>query len=105
MLRNCQGTEVDPVPFLVTAICAFLVCLSFGPPYLVAVLGTSLVTGIAASLGITLGLAAAAWHQLVWTHRPDHRTEVPASVRIRKLYYGMGVLLAVMVLLLIPVVG
>lgn len=102
VLRNSQGTEVDPVPFLVTAVCAFLVCLSFGPPYLVEVLGTSIATGVAGSLVVFLGLGAAAWHQLVWTHSPGHRDQVPASVRIRKLYYGMGLLLGVMVLLMIP---
>lgn len=102
MLRNREGASVDPVPFYVAAACGFLFCLSFGPPYLVAVLGTTLGAGVAASLVVALGLAGGAWHRLVWTHHPDHRDRVPAAVRLKKVYIGTALLFGVMVLLMIP---
>ncbi|WP_135821644.1 hypothetical protein [Halostella litorea] len=100
-LRNRQGRAVDPVPFLVVTLLGFLIVYSFGPPYLGA-LGLAIDHGVALSTGVFLAIAAAAYHRLVWSYRPDRRRAVPGGVRFGTLYYGILVLGALCVLLSLP---
>jgi hypothetical protein len=87
-LRNAEGRAVDPVPFFVMALSAWLVSLSFGPFYLrfwglgldVAILGSGIL-GLACCLG--------AYYRYVWTYRPGTRGEVPVASRMARIAYGM----------------
>lgn len=103
-LRNREGTEVDPIPFLVTGSIAFLLLFAFAPGYLLS-LGLTVeralvVTSVA--FGATL---LAAYHQLVYDVNPIRREEIPGPVRFRRLVYVVLVATAAMLLLLIPVVA
>jgi len=102
-LRNRRGRAVDPVPFLVVTLLGFLIIYSFGPPYLEA-LGLAVDHGVALCTGLFLATAAAAYHRLVWTYRPDRRRSVPGGVRFGTLYYAILILGAVAVLLSLPLV-
>lgn len=102
-LRNQEGTPVDPVPFLVVAATAFATCYSFGPLYFVA-LGTDLATGVLTSTGVFLAATGGAYHQLVWTARPDVRAAVDPARRLWRLVLGAAVGIAVVVLLALPLV-
>lgn len=102
-LHNVEGTPLDPVPFLVTVVTAFTVAYSFGPVYFLA-LGLSLANGVTASTVAFLASAGVAFHQQVWTYRPERREEVPAKVRFRRLVYVLLVAIAGSVLLSLPLV-
>jgi hypothetical protein len=99
--RNRQGTPVDPVPFFVVTSMAFLLIFSFGPGYLLAV-GFDLAVAILVSAGVFAAVTAGAYHQLVWTSRPDLRAEIPGTVRLQRLIYVALILGLLMVGLLIP---
>lgn len=102
MATNREGASVDPVPFFVASGLTVLLAFSFGPVYLDAVFGLSLPVAFATAFVVSSALIVAAWHRLVWTVDPIARREVPASVRLRRLYYGMVVLVAVFLLLSLP---
>jgi len=103
-LRNKHGTPVDPVPFLVVVLGAVMVGYSYGPLYLMA-LGMGLGDSLLAT-GSALALATwAAHHRLVWTARPDLRGEVPADVRVKRLFYAVLIGVVALVLLALPLVG
>lgn len=99
---NNQGTPVDPVPFLVAVFIGFLLLYSFGPGYLMT-FGLDIGGALAAVTGAFVCVVAAAFHQFVWTARPEHRTEIPSTVRLKRLFYAVFIAIAVFVLLLIPV--
>lgn len=99
--RNKHGTPVDPVPFLVVALLGVTVAYSYGPIYLTE-LGFDLVQSLAISTGVAGGVTAVSYHRYVWTARPDLRAEVPVDSRIRRLVYGVLILIAVIVLLSLP---
>ena len=103
VLRNREGTKVDPVPFLVVSGLSLLGSLSFVPVYCLS-LGLSVPVSAGAGVAVFLGLSAVAYHRMVWTHRPDLRGEVPAAIRLQRLVYGVlvvaGVLLLMTLLLL-----
>lgn len=100
-LRNDRGVPVDPVPFIVVFALGFLVCYSFGPPYLMA-LGFTLVQALGLTTGVFAGVTAVAYHRLVWNARPEVRGVVPGRIRFRRLVYAVFVLLALVVLLALP---
>lgn len=102
-LRNQEGTPVDPVPFLVVTATAFAICYTFGPLYFVA-LGTDLTTGVLTSTGVFLAATGGAYHQFVWTTRPDVPTVVDPSRRLWRLVLGAAVGIGVIVLLALPLV-
>lgn len=85
-LRNRQGVDVDPWPFLVVSGLAFLVVFSFGPVYLLS-FGLSLSVALAVSAVVFFGLLGLAHHRLVRTVSPDLVGEVPASERLRRIVY------------------
>jgi hypothetical protein len=100
-LRNRDGTAVDPVPFLVVASMAVLVCYSFGPVYALsiglegpAVFGLPTVVCVAA--------IGAAYHRLVYTARPELRDEIPPERRVEALVYAALAGGAVLVALSLP---
>lgn len=102
-LRNRHGTPVDPVPFLVVVLGAFLVSYSYGPLYLMA-LGLGLGDSLLACGAVSAVATGAAHHRLVWTARPDLRGEVPAAVRFKRLFYAVLIGVAVLALLALPIV-
>lgn len=101
-LRNREGTEIDPIPFLVTGSVAFLLLFAFAPGCLL-----SLGMAIENALGLTSvafsATLVAAYHQLVYDVNPTRMEEIPGPVRFRRLVYVVLIATAVMVLLLIPV--
>lgn len=101
-LRNREGTEIDPIPFLVTGSIAFLLLFAFAPGCLL-----SLGMAIENALGLTSvaygAVLLGVYHQLVYDVNPTRREEVPGAVRFRRLVYAVLIAIAVMVLLLIPV--
>ena len=103
-LRNRHGTHVDPVPFVVVVGLSFMVLLSFGPLYGQA-LGLSLGTALALSSVLFAVAAVTAFHQQVWTARPDLRGEVAAAVRAERLFYAIPILAALIVALAVPLVA
>ena len=103
-LRNREGEVVDPWPFVAVAGTGVLPVLSFGPLYLNA-FGVPLSTAVGLSLGVAVAVVGVAYHQLVLTHRPEMAGEVPAADRLKRLFYAMLVLLALLLLLTLPLLG
>jgi len=104
-LRNRDGDPIDPVPYLVVLAVGFLVAFSFLPGYCLA-LGLPLWTGLLAAGVVFVGFAAVTYHRMVLTSRPEIQREVPAELRVRKLFYVVLVVCAVLagltVLLVVP---
>lgn len=93
VLRNRDGTPVDPWPFLVVCGMGFLLVFSFGPGYLLS-FGFNIQSALAVSAAVFVGAALCAYHRLVWDDRPDLRGEVPATERLRRIvYWGVAVAL------------
>jgi hypothetical protein len=99
-LRNSDGAPVDPVPFLVVAATAFLVCFSFGPLYGTAI-GASLPLALVGSGLVFVGITAGAYHRLVRQHNPEG-PRAPPDVRLRNLFYVAAVLAGLLLLLALP---
>ncbi|MFB6309461.1 MAG: hypothetical protein ABEH35_09035 [Haloarculaceae archaeon] len=103
-LHNSEGTGVDPVPFLVVAAVGVAVCVSFVPPYVLA-LGASLTVGVASAVVGTVLVTALAYYRFVWTARPALRRERPADTRLQRLVYGGAICVGVLVLLSLPLLA
>lgn len=99
--RNKHGTPIDPVPFLVVLLLGFTVCFSYGPPYLTT-LGFTLVESLAISGSVVAGIGGLAYHRYVWTARPDLRAEIPASIRLQRLFYAVIAGVGLLLLLALP---
>lgn len=104
MLENDRGEPIDPVPFLVVTALGALACYSLGPGYLLA-LGAELTDALAASTLAALVTTAVAYHRFVRTRRPEHRAEIPAGARLRRLLVGSLAVAGVFVLLLLPLLA
>ena len=102
-MQNKHGTPVDPVPFFVVVLGAFLVSYSYGPLYLMA-LGMGLGDSLLACGSVLTVATGVAHHRLVWTARPDLRAEVPAAVRFKRLFYAVLIGVATLALLALPLV-
>ena len=102
-LRNAQGTAVDPVPFIVTSLVAFLVTHAWGPLYLGA-LGVPLVPSLLILTALWVVIVAIAFRQLVWRYRPEHRAHVPTELRFRKFIYAIIIGCLLLLLLWLPFV-
>jgi len=102
VVRNRDGSRVDPVPYLVVTGLAFLGCFSFLPVYLRS-LGVGLPASVAVAAAAFVGLAGVAYYRMVWTARPDLRGELPPGRRLQRLLYAalvvVGVLTALTLLL------
>lgn len=103
-LRNRSGTPVDPVPFLVVAALAFLLCYSCGPVYLLSY-GLGLPSALAVTTVVFVGTLAGAYHRLVWTVRPELRGEIPATLRLRNILLAVLVVAGLVALLSLPLFG
>ncbi|QZP36552.1 hypothetical protein [Halobaculum magnesiiphilum] len=103
-LRNREGDAVDAVPFLVVAGMAFMIALSFGPIYLMALFGVDLPLALTGSVAAFVATAVAAYHRLVRSARPDLRENLPASWRFRRLLYAAVAFGLLLVLLTLPLV-
>ncbi len=101
-LRNSDGRDVDPVPFLVIAISAALVCLSFGPFYLRS-WGFALDAAIAWSGVLAVVGVIGAYYRYVWAFRPETFTEVPVASRFLRLGYAMVIFALVLFGLTLPI--
>jgi len=99
-IRNRNGTPIDPVPFFVVVGLAFMILLSFGPLYGLA-LGLPLDIAIAASTVLFIVTAIGAYYRQVWTARPEV-ADVPVSVRGERLFYLILVLMALVLALAVP---
>lgn len=102
-LRNRHGLRVDPIPFVVVVGLSFMVLLSFGPLYGLA-LGLSLEVAIAASAALFAVTAVAAFYRQVWTFRPTTTGAVPSAVRAERLFHLIPILAALVVALAVPLV-
>jgi len=100
-MRNQNGELVDAVPFMVVAVMAVLLCLTYGPGYLLA-FGVPVAAAVAWSATVAAVLSAMSFHRYVWTVRPELRQEVPAQLRLKRLLYGALILGLVLVGLTIP---
>ena len=98
MFRNREGRSVDPVPFIVVSGLSLMGCYSFFPVYCLT-LGLPLSASIGLTTVIFAAIAAAAYHQLVWTARPDLRAEVPAGLRLETFFYVALAVTGVLLLL------
>jgi hypothetical protein len=95
VFRNREGTRVDPVPFLVATGLSFAGSLSFVPVYCLS-LGFRIHVAVGAGVVVFLGLAAAAYHRMVWHARPELRAEIPPEKRLLDLFYLALVVTAVL---------
>jgi hypothetical protein len=102
--ENRVGTPVDPVPFIVVAAFGFLFCYSYGPVYLME-FGAELGGALGYSTMVFLGVLGVAYYRLVWTARPDLRSEIPAGLRLRRLLLAGLAVASVFVLLSLPLIG
>ncbi len=102
-LRNDEGTPVDPVPFLVVSLLGVPLLIGWGPVYLLE-WGVPLGPAVAISAIGSVGVAVGAYHRYVLTARPEHREEVPAALRLRRLLYGITAGIALLAGLTIAVV-
>lgn len=102
-LQNKHGTPVDPVPFVVVVLLAVLVCYSYGPIYLME-FGLGLGDALLACGAVVAGTVGVAHHRLVWTARPDLRSEIPPGLRLRRFFYAMLVGIGLIALLALPLV-
>lgn len=102
-LPNRHGSAVDPVPFVVVAGLTWMVLLSFGPLYGLA-LGAPLAVGLGVSILLSLALTAGAYYHQVWTATPEIDSELPSGLAAERLFYLIVVLLVLMVGLAIPLV-
>ncbi|MWG34469.1 hypothetical protein [Halomarina oriensis] len=100
-VRNREGEAVDPVPFFVVAGMAALGCYSFVPPYCLG-LGLSVAVGLALATVVFVLVCVLSYYRLVWTVRPEVRREVPASDRLRTLFYVALVVVGVCLLASLP---
>lgn len=103
-LRNKHGTPIDPVPFLVVALLGVTVAYSYGPIYLTE-LGMMLGQALAICTGFAAIVTGWAYHRYIWTARPDLREEVPVDYRLRRLFYGVVIVIAGIVLLSLPLLA
>jgi len=97
-VRNREGEPVDPVPFVVVAGSAWLLCLSFGPLYLDA-FAVPWPRGLAVSVAAALATTVWAYRRFVWTVDPTVRRELPPDLRFRRICYGALVFGAVLTFL------
>jgi hypothetical protein len=100
-LANNRGDPVDPVPFLVVALGAVMIGFSYGPIYLMA-FGFSVTEALLACGSVVAVAFGVAHHRLVWTARPDLRGEVPAPIRVKRLFYSVLIGVACLALLALP---
>ena len=96
--RNERGDAVDPVPFLVCAAFAFLLCYSFVPLTLLEI-GFPPFAALAVTTAGFLAVVALAYHRLVWTAYPEIRTELPVGIRLRGIVRAVLVGVAVLAFL------
>ena len=93
--RNYRGREIDPVPFLVVVGLVFLVSYSYFPITLLEI-GLSLPLALGVTTVGFLSTTVIAYHRLVWTARPELRSEIPLGHRLRGFFYatlvGTGVM-------------
>ncbi|MXR42871.1 hypothetical protein GRX01_16175 [Halobaculum sp. WSA2] len=102
--RNREGDPVDPVPFLVIAGMGFMILLSAGPIYLMALFGVDVTTALAGSAAAFVPVALVAYHRLVRSARPALREELPTSWRFRRLWYAAIAFGLLLVLLSLPLI-
>lgn len=103
-LRNRHGTEVDPIPFAVTALLLGLIVVSWGPGYLLT-FGVPLVTAIGVSILAAVLLAAGSYYRLVWTRRPEHRAHLSPAARLKHLAMLALAGALILILLALPLYG
>lgn len=104
MWRNDQGDDVDPAPFVVSSLLSVMIGFSFGPVYAMEY-GLDLRAGLAVS-GLLVGATIVyAYHRLVWRSRPEIRAEVPAGVRLQRLFYAVIAGILVLSALTFPIVA
>jgi len=99
--HNRYGTPVDPVPFFVVTLLGVLVIFSYGPPYLLE-LGAPLPHALAVTTVATLCVVVFAYHRYVWTARPEMRALLSPAERLWRLFYGVLIGIALLVLLSLP---
>ncbi len=100
-LQNRWGTQVDAVPFAVVVLTGLATCYSFGPVYLLT-FGVAVETALAASTAAFGAVIAGAYYRLVWTYRPEYRTEVSVGVRFRRILLTIAVAVGLLALLALP---
>lgn len=98
-LTNEHGTPVDPVPFLVVVLTAFLITHAWGPLYLLA-LGVELLPAFVVLTALWLVIAGVAYDRLVRTVYPE-RPSV-ADGRLASLWYAVVSGFGITVLLALP---
>ena len=98
-LRNREGVPVDPVPFLVVALLAATVLLSFGPLYLQE-FGLTLEVAVVISAVLSIAAAVLSYHRFVWNANPLTREEVPAATRYLNLLYAIAFFVLLLLALL-----
>lgn len=101
--RNSEGTPVDPVPFLVVSLLAIPLLIGWGPVYLLE-WGIPLGPAVSISVICSVAVVVGAYHRYVLTVRPEHREEVPAALRLRRLLYGITAGIALLAGLTVAVV-
>jgi len=100
-LENRWGQQVDAIPFAVVALTGLATCYSFGPVYLLT-FGVAVPRALVLSTAVYCLVVGAAYYRLVWTYRPEYRSEVSVGVRFRRLVLAMLVSVGVIALFALP---
>ncbi len=99
--RNREGTPVDPVPFLVVSLTAFLITHAWGPLYLLA-LGFTTAESLVALTALLVVVVAVAYYRLVWLVDPEKPRVASADQRLSYLFYAIVIGFVLLALLAAP---
>ena len=99
--RNADGTPVDPVPFFISILVAFLVTHAWGPVYLMS-LGVGIRPAVVVLTALWIVIAAGAFRQLIWENRPERRKHISTESQAEKLGYAIVIGILLLFILSLP---
>ncbi|MFB6082468.1 MAG: hypothetical protein ABEJ67_06570 [Halanaeroarchaeum sp.] len=87
-MRNREGTEVDPLPWVVVVSLGFMLVFSLGPIYLQGY-GLALRPALGVCTLLFLGVVGVSYWRYVYTATPELRAEIDPEIRLERLFYAV----------------
>lgn len=100
-LRNRDNDPVDPVPFIVVSLAAFLLTHGWGPLYLGALGFDPIPTFIILTMVLII-LVGVAYYGFIWNATPEGTIFVSTHNRLTLLLYAITIGIGIMLLLALP---